>query len=186
LNIQELQDFVLVACQAETNRFGAAFWDQHILVVRDAARELARELGGDLEVIDLAAYLHDLAALQNFADVARHHLLAAEIAADMLARAGYPHERIQLVQECIRAHSAPLPAGGAPPEVVCISQADAAAQIARPAYWLWYAFQVRGMAFEQGVQWYLQRIERHWAALGEPARQLVRERYTLARECLSQ
>lgn len=69
---EEIKILVRTAFQQPENAFGAAFFEQHILPVRDCGPKLAEVLSADLEVITLAAYLHDLAAVQDFQVVSWH------------------------------------------------------------------------------------------------------------------
>jgi hypothetical protein len=76
--------------------------------------------------------------------------------------------------------------GSAPPEAVCLSNADAAARILRPAYWLYFAFQVRGLNFAEGRQWLRSLFESQWNALIEPAREMAASDYATAIAVLSE
>jgi uncharacterized protein len=167
------------ACARPENAFGEAFFVEHVTVMRDTAIRLADTFEADPEIVELAAYLHDIAAVQDFSALLRHAELGADLAAQFLAEQGYPRERIQRVRDCILTHSTPLPPGQATPEQVCISQADAVAQLLRPAYWLWYAFVPRAMDYKTGREWYRQRIESHWNAIAAPAKALARDAYLL-------
>jgi hypothetical protein len=80
--------------------------------------------------------------------------------------------------DAIARHSEPLPAGSASPEAVCLSNADAAERILRPAYWLSFAFAVRKQSFEEGRRWLR-------SVLVEPARELAAREYRLALELLT-
>jgi uncharacterized protein len=182
--LNSIRDYVFHECQAASNRFGTAFWEQHIMVMRQYALQLAEYYQAEREIVDLAAYLHDLAALQDYEAVSQHHLLGTLKAQALLEPLGCPVEKILRVLQCIRTHSSPVLPGSGSPEEVCISHADAMAQIARPVYWLWYTFQVRALDYEQGRQWYLNRIKRHWVALGEPAKEMVQTQYFLAKSLL--
>ncbi|MBN1347109.1 MAG: hypothetical protein JXQ73_30740 [Phycisphaerae bacterium] len=85
----------------------------------------------------------------------------------------------------IACHSSPVPLGGGTPEAVCLSNADAMAQITQPAYWLYYAFVVRRWDFEAGTQWYRQRVEDHWDRLIGPARERIAASYQRTQEILT-
>ena len=64
---------------------------------------------------------------------------------------------------CVAKHSQPLASGAA--EEICLSNADALAQIARPAYWLWFAFNVRKLGFAEGREWLRGLYQKNWSAL---------------------
>lgn len=178
--VRNVRDFVLSACQEETNAFGSAFFEQHLLLVRDYALRLAATLAADIEIVELAAYLHDLAAIRDFSTLSDHAAKGAAIARSLLAELKFPAARIHRIERCIAIHCSPLSFGAAPIEEVCLSNADAMAQIANPVYWLHYAFGVRQFDFDRGLRWFSERIESHWERLIEPAKDMIEEEYWLA------
>lgn len=181
-----MKDYVAGECHSSKNAFGPAFFDEHLSVVARYALELGRALGADLEIVELAAWLHDLSAIQDFAALPRHPELSAEIARKMLLERGYPSERIERVATCIASHSLPVQVGKGLVEEVCVSNADAMSQIVKPAYWFYYIFRVRQFGFIEGRDWLRQRVESHWAALIPPAREIIGKQYLEVRACLKQ
>lgn len=77
----------------------------HILRVLRLAERLAKEEGGDVEIVRAAVLLHD-ASGGHAADQGRseHQHLSADFAAEVLAGEDWPAERIAAVQDCIRSH----------------------------------------------------------------------------------
>ncbi len=171
-------------CKSSRNAFGPAFFDEHLSVVAGYATELGRALDADLEIIQLAAWLHDLSAVQDFAALPKHPELSAEIARRLLQERGYPAERIECVAACIASHSTPMQMGKGLLEEVCVSNADAMSQIVKPSYWHYYIFKVRQFGFTEGRDWLRQRVDSHWAALIPQARALIETQYAQVRECL--
>ncbi len=186
MEIELIKDFVYRECQRPQNAFGLAFFEQHILVARDYGLLLADQLSADPEIITLAAYLHDIAAVQDWEAVPQHHLLGAETARGLLRQENYPPERIEQVAACIQSHSSPIQTGQGSLEEVCLSNADALAQIARPVYWLYYAFRIRNYDFEKGRLWLLQHYEKNWGILIPPARDLIAAEYQQTIDSLQQ
>jgi len=79
----------------------------HVVRVMRLAERLARELGADLEIVRAAALLHDASGAAPGAQEGermRHEHDSAALAAEVLAREGWPLERIEAVMHCIRAH----------------------------------------------------------------------------------
>jgi len=179
-----VREYVRQACQRPENIFGPAFFDEHLAVVADCAARLADHLRADSEVVELAAYLHDLSAVCDPATLPVHPEASARLAAQLLTERGYPPQTITAVADAIALHSAPLALGQASPEAVCLSNADAAARILRPAYWLYFAFRVRSQAFEEGRCWLRTLLETQWRDLIEPAKDLVGTQYALATDLL--
>ena len=179
-----IREYVFNECKDSKNAFGPAFFEQHLLVVLEYGKRLAAVLGADTEIVELAAYLHDIAAVGDITVVPQHHLLGAESARETLQQHSYPSERIERVVQCITSHSAPVQIGKGSPEEVCLSDADAMSQIARPVYWLHYAFRVRQFDFKTGQRWYRQRVESNWSQLIRPAKDIIEKEYHLAQELL--
>ncbi|MGE5293474.1 MAG: HD domain-containing protein [Solirubrobacterales bacterium] len=178
-----MREFVHGECNKDGNAFSPAFFDEHLSVVARYATELGRTLGADLEIVELAAWMHDLSAIQDFAALPKHAVLSAEIARRILPEHGYPLDRVERVAKCIASHSAPIQVGSGPIEEVCISNADAMSQIVRPAYWSYYMFHVRQFGFANGRDWLRQRVESNWTALIPQAKAIIENEYLHVREC---
>lgn len=169
-------------CLASANVFGPSFFEQHLAVVAGYAATLAERLGADPQVVEAAAWLHDIAAVRDAAALPEHARLSAAISRKLLHEAGWPAAAVESAARAIAAHSSPVPLGGGSPEEVCVSNADALAQIARPAYWCYVVFHIRRSGFEEGREWLRRRLQTNWDGLVEPARELIADRYVAAAE----
>ncbi|MBN2128214.1 MAG: HD domain-containing protein [Sedimentisphaerales bacterium] len=183
--VEAVKEHVFNECNGSVNAFGPAFFDKHLAVVVAYAGRLAEELGADPEIVELAGWLHDISAIQDFSVLARHPAVSAEIARKILQDRGYPSERIERVAACILSHSSPVQVGGGLIEEVCVSNADAMSQIVRHAYWCYYVFRVRRFEFTEGRDWLRQRVEDNWASLIQPARDMIEAQYRRVREVLT-
>jgi uncharacterized protein len=79
----------------------------HVLRVYRMAERLAEAEGADLTIVRAAAWLHDArgsAPGDENGLRAAHHLASAAFAGQVLSEKGWPPDRIQAVQHCIRAH----------------------------------------------------------------------------------
>jgi uncharacterized protein len=78
----------------------------HVLRVLHLVEMIGPELGADAEILRAAALLHDSAdaAPVEGKDRTSHELTSADFARQVLLEEGWPEERIQAVQHCIRAH----------------------------------------------------------------------------------
>ncbi len=175
--VADIRKFVHRACQRSENIFSPSFFDQHLAVVAECATSLAERLGADLEVVELAGNLHDISAVYDPTTMPNHPKLSADLATQLLLERGYPQARVACIARSIASHSDPLPIGSVTPEEVCVSNADAVARILRPAYWLYFAFEVRKFGFEEGRNWLRSLVERQWCTLIEPAKELVGQQY---------
>ncbi len=76
----------------------------HVRRVTMLAERIAVAEHADAEIVRAAALLHDVPAPPTPEARARHHLWAADFAADVLRAEGWANDRIAAVQHCIRAH----------------------------------------------------------------------------------
>ncbi len=182
--VKAMREHVFSMCKSDKNAFGSAFFEEHLAVVVEYAKRLGETLGADLEIVELAGWLHDIAAVQDVTTLPRHPILSAEIAQKVLQERGYPADRIERVAKCIASHSVPVQVGHGRRGEVCVSNADAMALIVKPAYWFYYVFHVRQLGFAEGRDWLRQRVESNWAALIPPARAIIEKQYNQVRELL--
>lgn len=175
--------FVREACSRPANRFGPEFFDEHVLVVERFALQLAELTGADRKIVRPAALLHDLAAVQDFTCLPRHGEKGAEEVAAFLScldpggRLGFDSEQISRIAVCVREHSSPRKTGETTPESVCVSQADAMSQIARPFYWFHYARALKDLTHNDALEWYRSLVSRNWSGLMDSAKSLIEGEY---------
>ncbi|MDO8664436.1 MAG: HD domain-containing protein, partial [Candidatus Liptonbacteria bacterium] len=100
--VQKIKNFVEEECKKPTSKYGYEPFTFHFISVAGYAKELADELGGDKEVILLAAWLHDIGSI--ISGRVNHHVTGAEIAERKLRELGYLEEKIELVKKCILNH----------------------------------------------------------------------------------
>jgi uncharacterized protein len=77
----------------------------HVERVYHLAEMIGRAEAADLEILRVAALLHDVeGSTPGKKERVNHHEQSADFAAKVLRREGWPAERIASVQHCIRAH----------------------------------------------------------------------------------
>ncbi len=79
----------------------------HVMRVYCVAERISKAEGADLQIVQTAALLHDSrGSAPGMVGEARaeHHIASAEFAGEVLAEKGWPCEKIEAVQHCIRAH----------------------------------------------------------------------------------
>ena len=102
--IHDIERMVEQVCKQETNIFGYTIWTHHITQVVKNAKQLAKMLGADLEIVELAALLHDFASVKDKELYKDHHINSAIEAEKILRSFDYPAEKIEAVKHCIEAH----------------------------------------------------------------------------------
>ncbi|MFH0832674.1 MAG: HD domain-containing protein [Candidatus Aenigmatarchaeota archaeon] len=74
---------------------------EHSQLVRKIAKKLAKKENANLEVVEIAALLHDIAREKD----GDHHIAGKEIAKEQLQKMGADQAMIDSVSHCIEAHS---------------------------------------------------------------------------------
>lgn len=99
--IEEVRRFVEEETRKETSHYPTAY-DLHFISVHDIAKILAEKLDADVEIVELAAWLHDIGSVMKGRE--DHHITGAEIAEEKLKELNYPKERIEKIKDCILNH----------------------------------------------------------------------------------
>lgn len=100
--VGEIRKFVERECKKPTSKYGYEPYPFHFVPTVKYASRLADKLGGDKEVILIAAWLHDIGSIVKGRK--DHHLTGSELAEKKLRVLGYPPEKINMVKKCILNH----------------------------------------------------------------------------------
>lgn len=87
------------------HRRTASFRWRHTLRVLSTAREIGLTEGANMEVLEIAALLHDVAKLDPRSDEIHHAVLGSQIAEEFLLKLNIPEQQLQMIIEAIRFHS---------------------------------------------------------------------------------
>lgn len=98
--IKEIKKSVEEEC--ENHLLGNEILVNHIIPVVDYAKKLAKEKNADAEIVEIAAWLHDIGSIIH--ERKNHHLTGAEIAEKKLRELNYPEDKIKKVKQCILNH----------------------------------------------------------------------------------
>lgn len=178
--IAEIRQLVRDACESEDNPYGHGIWSHHIKPVVGYAEQLAPVLGADPEVVEIAALLHDIAAIRDERDRHHHHTVGARQAETILTPYGYPGEKICLVKRCILTHRASTQLRSTTVEQTCLSSADAMAHISAVPSLLYMTYVHMDLSIDEGRRWTRNKLKRSWNKLCPEAEDLVRTRYAAA------
>ncbi len=182
--IQQISNIVQEACSKDTNIFGYAIWTHHITHVVQSAKQLAALLDADVEIVEIAALLHDYASVKDKALYQDHHINGAVEAEKILAQFDYPAEKIAAVKHCIESHRASIAEQRRSIEAECVASADAMAHIQNVPALLYSAYTARKMDIDEGITWLREKLQRSWAKMIPEAREIVRDKYEAALKIL--
>jgi|SRR3989344_780033 len=77
-------------------------WKEHIEAVVHYSKLLAEKTGADEEIVEVAAWLHDITKIKT--GEKNHEVSSSEEAGKILEGFGYPADKIKKVKRCILAH----------------------------------------------------------------------------------
>ena len=100
--IEKVRQFVEAECRKPTSKYGYGPYDSHFVPMVGYAKKLAVEMGADVEIVEIAGWLHDIGSIMVGRD--DHHITGAEIARQKLKEFGYPADKTALVANCILHH----------------------------------------------------------------------------------
>ena len=176
-NFNELNDYINFLCKQPANLFSPSFFNLHLKQVEINSLSLAEKLGADRDVVQVSSIIHDISAITDFSKLKHHESEGVLLAREILKDYPLSKQQKEKVFHCIETHSQPIAIGADISEAVCVSNADAISQIIQPIYWMFYIFNVRKFGFEDGYNWYKQRIESHLNVLIEPAKKIAESKY---------
>ena len=100
--IEEVRKFVEEESKKPNAKYGYEPYEFHLVPMRNYAVRLAEKLGADIEIVEIAAWLHDIGSIVSGRE--NHHITGAEIAERRLKEFRYPLEKIERVRSCILNH----------------------------------------------------------------------------------
>jgi uncharacterized protein len=100
--VETIRKYVEDECKKPSSKYGYEPYLFHFVPMVKYAEKLADELGGDKEVILIAAWLHDIGSIIEGRE--NHHIAGAKIAEAKLRELNYPDDKIKQVKKCILHH----------------------------------------------------------------------------------
>lgn len=174
--IDYLQKEVKRRCQLPTNFLGMGCY-YHIESVAKNAEILAKEYGADIEIVIIAAWLHDIASVTDYNLYAKHHIYGTQIAEEILQRFDYEEGRIQKVQKCILNHRGSVKNNKLTLEELCVADADAISHFDNVPGLLYLAYVRRGLDIEEGKGFVKNKLERSFQKLSDLSKEFYWDKY---------
>lgn len=169
----------------KNNHFGEGVWDYHILAVIKHSQKLGKMFKADLEVLELAAILHDYAGIKDYKLYPEHHVHSGELAERLLKKYNYPQEKIEHVKECIFSHRGSVIMRRRTIEAKILASADAMAHITEIADMFHLVFKIYNYETAEGSLWLKKKLQRSWAKTMPTGKDLVRDDYRAAMKIIN-
>lgn len=174
--LEYLQKEIYERSSKPTNKFGMGCYYHIEAVVKNVAL-LADKYHADKEVVMIAAWLHDVASITDYALYEMHHVHGAEIAYDILKELDYEESKIVLVQKCIKNHRGSVCTEKNSIEELCVADADAISHFDSVPSLLYLAYVERKMGIDEGRQFVKEKLERSFQKLSVESKQYYEDKY---------
>lgn len=177
--VKKIKSFAEEECKKPTNKYGYAVFLCHFAPTVKYARKLADEVGGDKEVILIAAWMHDIGSVVSGRE--KHHMTGAKIAEKKLTELNYPIEKIKLVKKCILNHRGSQQRPQESIEEQIVSEADVMSNFDNIAGIFRAAFVCENKNQEDGRRSVLRKLKNKWKQIHfEKSKQIIRPKYEAA------
>ena len=177
--VNEIKHFVENECKKSTSKYGYEPFPFHFVPMVDYAEKLADELGGDKEVILIAAWLHDIGSIIYGRE--DHHITSAKVAEEKLKELQYPADKIELIKKCILNHRGSQQNGRDSIEEQIIAEADVLSNFDNIAGIFKAAFIYENKTQGEAKDSVRQKLERKWKQLHfENSKKIIKPKYEAA------
>lgn len=171
-------------CKKPSNAYGIGAFDHHIKIVYELAKKYAGIYGADLEIVALAALLHDIASVTDVSFTEEHHIIGAKIAEELLVAENYPSQKIALIKKCILNHRGSKLVKKETPEEICVADSDAMAHFYCIPALLSMVYREKGLSIDEGSKFVMDKLDRSYNKMSEKGKTLVKIQYASAKNIL--
>lgn len=172
--IDFLQNDIRARCEKETNFFGMGCY-YHIRAVAENASFLAEKYGADIEVVTIAAWLHDIASITDYSLYDEHHIHGARMAGEILG--SFDYDKTELVKKCVLNHRGSKPNEKRSIEEICVADADAISHFDSVPSLFYLAYVKRKMDIAEGTEFVRKKLERSYNKLSDESKRLYSDKY---------
>ena len=156
-------------------------WNNHIKLVYENGHKLAIERNADIEIVDLAAILHDVARVMEYGTLEEHNIYGAEVAEKILKKYNYPEEKIEFVKKCIYNH---IDNAKESVEEEIIADADVLAHFDNLSMLYWIAMEKKRLNCDDSKKFVKKKLEFDYNKLSEYGKEKFNDRYTMIMKTL--
>jgi len=170
--LNKVREFVAAEFAKPDASYKESF-ENHFKIVVRYGLEMAEARNANKEIVEIAAWLHDIASVR-LGIIENHNIVGAEIADEFLGELGYPLDKIEKVKYCILNHRGSLD----------VERETKEAQILADADGMSHFDDIDGIirrVFDGDKKEMLAKLERSYAKLSDEAKPLVYEKLEMAR-----
>jgi putative nucleotidyltransferase with HDIG domain len=135
-------------------------WKYHIIPVVRYSKLLAKKIGGDEELVELAALLHDIGRIRFGGE--NHNISGIPEAEKILKELNYPQKIIDEIKHCIESHRGSKNIQTKTKTAKIVANADAMAHFDVVPALLAVALKNEDNNIEKAAEWLDAKIDRDW------------------------
>lgn len=157
----------------------------HIIPVVNISKEMAKKKNADIQVVVIAAYLHDVTKILG--DRKTHHISGAQYARKFLEKYKISNEKINLIEECIKNHRGSTDYERKTLEEKIVATADAVSHFQHPLtlFYAWYGR--RQCSIDDGADGIKNKLQRSWNKIEfEYVKKELKEKYNYLMQLLKE
>lgn len=173
---EEIRKYVKDECGKSDSKYGYEPYEYHFVPMVRHAVDLAEALGADKEVVELAAWLHDIGSIKYGRE--DHHLTGCELAAQKLTEIKYPEEKKAIIIKCIMNHRGSQKRKRNSLEEKIIADADALSNFENIAGIFKAAFVYENKTQGEAKKSVRKKLERKWEQLHfDRSKEIIKPKY---------
>jgi len=181
--IEKIKEDIKRRCESPNNFFGDGSYE-HIESVAKNAVQLAKLYHADVEVCEIAGWLHDIASITDYKLYENHHIHGADMAEKILKSYDYPADKIELVKLCILNHRGSVLKEKTTKEEICVADADAISHYDTLPSLFYLAFVQRKLNIDDGLEFVKSKLERSYNKMSEESKEYYRDKRNMIQAIL--
>lgn len=155
----------------------------HIEPVVKSAKNLALKFNADVQVVEIASYLHDVTKITG--DRKKHHITGAKYAEVFLSKYNIEEWKVESIKNCIKKHRGLSEYTRDTIEEKIVATADTIAHIEHPLtlFYAWYG--KRQCQIDEGADGIINKLQKSWEKIEfEDVKKELEEKYKILMKLL--
>jgi uncharacterized protein len=172
--VEKVRNFVEEECKKHA--LGMEIYMNHFIPVVNYSKKLANQNNLDLELIEIAAWFHDIGSIIYRRE--DHHITGAEIAEKKLIEFNYPENKIQLIKNCILNHRGSINNSFNSEEERIIAEADCLAFFDNLEGYILWIIEGDGLRDQRKIkESVMKKTQNKWNQISSEGKILVKDKY---------
>lgn len=173
--VEEVRKHVVKRYEERDDKESIDMYKFHVKYVVEYSKTLAKKLDACVEVVEIAALLHDIARIDGRNE--NHHIDGAKYAEELLNSLGYDPKKISIVKDCILSHRGSTGIPQKTIEAKCLASADAMAHFRNIPDIFYFVYKVLDCDIEYGQKKVRKKLTESYNKMIPEAKEIIEEKY---------